>query len=211
MGVQYGVGFSAGGRSVQQSIVRETDGTISVQGTLAVGSLWSSWVKTSASVIAANLTAGHGFSSGVFDFTWAESGVRKWRYKVDVVVSTNAITTSNGAGDNFPASGQSDVVMSPRTRINVTIDGDDSKLILCVCGESTTNPSTAPLHVTYYDVSDAVVTAQNLIANVPFVLDIVGGSTTTLTGNVITYVYASSGSTSEAMTLKILGGYDATP
>ena len=51
------------------------------------------------------------------------------RYNCDTSVATNAITLSNGAGDNLPAQGVA-VVMSRARSIAVGVDGDAIKVLL---------------------------------------------------------------------------------
>jgi hypothetical protein len=60
-------------------------------------------------------------------------------------------------------------------------------------------------------VSSGVVEEVDLEANAVLVWDITGGATNVFTGNPITKVMASNGSSSATAVLRILGAVDATP
>lgn len=85
----------------------------------------SSWVKTDANTAACNLTAGHGFTSGTFDVFWTGGK----RYGVTGTVIDNALALDGGAGDDFPASANTTVVVARQTALDETFDGDNLTLI----------------------------------------------------------------------------------
>ena len=207
---QYGVSLAAGGVSLQRTVNRTGDGAIGSQVTLPVGKAISDWVKTDANTAAGNLAGGHGWSSGTYDFHWYESDVYKNRYGVTVTITTNAVAADGGSGDDFPASATSGIVMTPPVTINVLIDGDELE-ILGRLADATRDSSTADAHLLFEDSAGDDIAELDLAANEPRIYDIAGGATNPFTGDVIISCKASNGSSSEALTLKIVGVYDSTP
>lgn len=206
----YALSVQAGGVSIQRTLVRTGDGQIGVEISLPAGAAVSDWVKTDADTAAGNLTGGHGLSNGTYDFHWYESGVYKNRYAVPVTIATNALTIDGGSGDDFPATATSGIVMTTRVSINVLIDGDELEL-LAIVAESTDLASTADAHILFEDAAGDDITELDLAANEPRVYDVAGGATNPFTGDIIVSAKASCGSSSAALTLKIVGVYDATP
>lgn len=206
---QYGVSISGAGLSIAKTINRTGDGQASVEVALPAGKTVTNWVKTDANTAACDLPAGHGYSNGNFDVYWTSGGVNYIRRNVPGTISTNALSLDGGAGEDFPASATSGVVVCRQVAFNIAIDGDNSKLI-AVAGEIAAT-STSRLHVSLYDSADDEITNLNLTANEPSVTDIEGGASNPYTGDPITDGVASNGDTSNAATLKIIAIYDATP
>src|SRR5690349_24849788 len=130
----YGFSVQAGGVSIQGSAVRTGDGTIGKEITLPVAFAVSSWVKTDADTAAGNLAGGHGQTTGTYDVYWS-GGMRK---DVPITVTVNALALDGGTGTDFPASGNTTVVVCKQVAINVSIDGDALKL-LAIRSEYTDN------------------------------------------------------------------------
>lgn len=206
----YGVAVSAGGVSIQQTIQRSSDGPIALETSLAAGKTVTSWVKTDANTAACDLPAGHGYANGNFDVFWSSGGVNYARYGVAGTITTNALALDGGAGDDFPASATTGVVVCRQTQANLLVDGDNLK-ILAVVVESTDPNSTSTASVMFEDAAGDTIAQLDLVANKPQVFDVAGGSSNPFTGDVITNLLMGNGSASESLTLKVVGMQDATP
>lgn len=205
----YGVSISGAGLSIAKTVNRTGDGQASVEITLSAGKTVTSWVDTDSNTAACNLPSGHGYSNGNFDVYWSSGGTNYVRRNVPGTISTNALSLDGGAGDNFPATGTTGIVVCKQTAFNALIDGDNCKLV-AVCAEIAASVTTRQ-HVSFLDGSSAQVAYLNLTANEPNVCDIAGGATNAYTGNVITNGVASNGDPTYDATLKIIAIYDATP
>lgn len=206
----YGASLSAGGIEIQKTITRTADAALGWEITLAVAHAVTDWVKTDANTAACNLTAGHGQTDGKFDVFWTESSVNKRRYGVDGTIVTNALSLDGGAGDDFPASATTGIVVCKQTAINTAIDGDNLA-ILGISLEYASSSSTSRGHVEMQDSGDAVIEAISLAANSPVIYDITGGASNVFTGNAITETRASHNDATYTATLKICGVVDSTP
>jgi hypothetical protein len=71
---QYVISFSMGGQAIQKSVNRTGNHQNSYQVSIPIAWAVSSWVKTSGTVAAGNLTAGHGQTTGTYDVFWASGG-----------------------------------------------------------------------------------------------------------------------------------------
>lgn len=206
----YGVAVSSGGVSIQQTIQRTSDGPIALETSLTAGKAVTSWVKTDANTAACDLPSGHGYSNGDFDVFWSSGGTNYARYGVPGTISTNALSLDGGAGDDFPASATTGVVVCKQTQANLLIDGDNLK-ILAIVVESTSSSSTSTASVMFEDSAGDTIAQLDLVANKPVVYDVAGGSSNPFTGDVITNLLMGNGSSSESLTLKVVGMQDATP
>jgi hypothetical protein len=205
----YSPSLSVGGVSIQKSVVRTGDHPNPYEVTLPVAKALTSWVKTDANTAAGNLAGGHGYSTGKFDVYWT-SGSGGRRYNVDGTVTVNALALDGGTGDDFPASADTTVVVTPQTTINTAIDGDNIQII-GIAAELADQNATSKLHITFRDVGAAAIADVDLVANYPVVYDIAAGVTNPFTGNPITVAYASNGNTTYTATLKICSLEDSTP
>lgn len=209
--VSFRATISGGGVQIDGGVTRTTDNANGYAPALSAGKTVTSWVKTDANTAACNLPGSHGYTDGNFDVYWTAGGVNYVRYSVPGTISTNALSLDGGAGTDFPATATADIVVTKVTRINTAIDGDLAALVAiqAVFADAT---STSPAHITFYDASDAVVVAVDLVANIQKVWDITGGATNSFTGNPITYATASVGNSSAGATaLKVIVGQDSTP
>lgn len=101
--------------------------------TLNAANQMSDYAEGDPNVVTGNLTAEHGQTTGTFDFYWQESGVDKVRYGVPVTITVNAIvTTSTGAGDDFPTTPDAQPVLCKQKEIVAPIDGDEVALFWVV-------------------------------------------------------------------------------
>ena len=210
----YSVSLAAGGVSIQNSVARTGDHPQGYEVPLPVGKAGTLSTRTDndTGVITA---AGHGLIVGdkvnVF-WTTAPAG-RRYGMTVSAVagndVTVGTLGGEIGAGDNFPVQGTA-VVITKQVSINPAIEGDAIQVIGLVV-ESTTTGSTAKAHLDMQDSGGASIEALDLTANVPRIFDIAGGDTNLFTGNPITVSKAANGSSSEALTLKIVSMEDSTP
>ncbi len=99
------------------------------------------WVETNANTAACNLPSGHGFSSGKFEILW--NGGK--RYSVDGTIMGDALALHGGNGDDFPASGNTTVVVTdgtlahPFQNISSALDVADPGDIVRVVGNNFAN------------------------------------------------------------------------
>lgn len=207
----YGFSLAAAGVSINKTVPRSSDGPIGLETSLTYGKILTSWVKTDANTAAGNLPGGHGYSNGNFDVFWTAGGLYYCRYGVPGTISTNALSLDGGAGDDFPASATDNVYVFPQTTGNLIIDGDNLK-ILGVVAEATDPNSVAQASIMFLDAAGDTIAQVDLMANVPQVWDVAGGSANPFSGDVITQVKLGNGSAaSESLTIKIVGMQDATP
>jgi len=205
----YSPSLQVGGVSIQKSVVRTGDHPNPYEITLPVAKALTSWVKTDSNTAAGNLAGGHGYSSGKFDVYWTSGGGGR-RYNVDGTVTVNALALDGGSGDNFPASADTTVVVTPQTTINTAIDGDSIQII-GLAQEVADQSAVSKAHITFRDADGDAITDIDLTANYPVVYDIAGGITNPFTGDPIVIAYASQSSTTYEATLKILSLEDSTP
>ena len=132
------------------------------------------------------------------------------RYGVDVTGHTGTtISIDVGSGDDLPVI-TTPVTIVKETRANVSIDGDNAKLIALTL--AITDPSAATKgRVDFFDATDTLVVGFDLVANGLSVIDVVGGDTNPYTGAPITYAMASNASSVNSATLTIGNLYDGTP
>lgn len=203
---QYGITLAAAGVSIQKSVPRSGSAALGWEETLPVAQAVTDWVKTDANTAACNLAAGHGQTDGKFDVYWSGG----MRYGVDGTISTNALSLDGGAGDDFPASATTGVVVCKQVSINTAIDGDNVSII-GISLEYASQSSTSKGHVDMQDSGPATIEEIDLTANAPVVYDITGGAANVFTGNPIATTKASHNDTVNTATLKICGVADASP
>lgn len=206
----YSVSVTSGGIQTQKVVTRTSDGPIGLETSVSAGKTVTSWVKTDANTAACDLPGGHGYSNGNFDVFWSSGGTNYVRYGVPGTISTNALSLDGGAGDDFPASATSGVVVCRQVAASVLVDGDNTK-ILAIVAESTDPASTSVASVTLVDAAADIIAQVDLVANIPQVWDIAGGSANPFTGDVIVSALIGNGSASESLTIKVIGMQDATP
>ena len=188
---------------VAGTIVKSADSSVIVgdgqsQVPLAAGKAVTGWVQTDADTAECDLPAGHGYASGTFDVFW--SGGK--RLGVTGTVTVNALALDGGAGDDFPASGTTGVVVSTRQQINFALDGDAAKLVVLL--------ATRRAYVELQDAATAVIDARELLADEPFVWYADGYLANPFAGNPITAAYVSNGE-AVAGVVALAALVDATP
>ena len=191
---------NAGGKSLNKTITKTFDHPNVYDGiTLAAGKAATDWTKEDADTASCNLTDGHGYTNGKVDVYWS-GGVR---YDVDMTVSTNALALDGGAGDDFPASETTGVIVCTPQQINTAIDGDKVAMLMI--------NSTQRSHLYFEDsAGDSIGAIEIAVGDEPYFWHDTDGSTNPLTGDPVTVCFASNGSATAA-TLDIIVGEDSTP
>lgn len=202
--------ISGGGISIQTlPVVRENSGPIGLEDTLDAAKVGQLTTRTDDTTGTLTMSSGHGITTAaVIDLYWT-GGVR---YGVVVgTVATNSVPISGGSGDNLPTN-MTAVTAVVQKSINLAIDGDNADIIAIVLETVDKSLRTAG-HVQLRDAANAEVAEIDLVANVPQVWDLAGGSANPFTGNPITNLKASQGNSTatETFTLKIVGVQDASP
>ena len=196
-----------------QTAAATFDSAVQAEIALPIGNVLTNWVKTDSDTASGDLAGGHGKTSGTYDVFWTLGGVQYARYGVTNTITTNACALDGGTGDAFPASATSGVVITKQVVAAVNIDGDNVKLF----GVFFQNPSdtAAPASADFQDSGNASIEQFDLTeVSTATGLNHAYAQTAAvalLTGNVITQVKCSNGSSTAAGTLIVLAGVDATP
>jgi len=202
--------ISSGELTIQPlAVVRENSGSIGLKDTLNTAEAGTLSTRTDNNTGTLTLGSGHGITDGqIIDVYWS-GGVQR---TVTVgTVSGTSVPIDGGIGDNLPTATTA-ITACVQKAINLAIDGDNADLIAVILETTDTRRSTAA-NVQCSDAAADVIAEIDLVANVPQVWDIEGGSANPFTGDPITNLKASqaSTSTSETWTLKIVGVQDASP
>lgn len=207
--VTHAQSISGGGVSIQtQPVIRTNSGAIGLEDTLSAAKTGTLTTRTDNNTGTLTMAASHGITTGqIIDIYWS-GGVQR---TVTVgTVATNEVPIDGGIGDNLPAD-ETAITAVVQKSINLAIDGDNADIIAVVLETVDKSLRTAG-NVQFLDGSAAVIAEIDLVANVPQVWDIEGGSANPFTGNPITNLKASqANTTAETYTLKIVGVQDASP
>lgn len=208
--VTHAQSISGGGVTIQPlPIARTNSGAIGLEDTLNAAKTGTLTTRSDANTGTLTMTAGHGITDAqVVDIYWT-GGVQ---YGVVVgTVSTNSVPIDSGIGDDLPAADTAVTVVVQKS-INLAIDGDEVDIVAVILETVDKTLRTAG-HIQFRDSSNAEIAEVDLVANVPQVWDIAGGSANPFTGNPITNMKVSQGNSTstETYTLKIVGVQDASP
>lgn len=208
--VTHGQSISGGGITIQPLPIQRTNsGMIGLEDELNTAKTGTLTTRTDDNTGTLTMTAGHGLTTGqIVDIYWS-TGVQR---SVTVgTVATNSVPIDLGIGDNLPSTSTA-VTVCVQKAINLAIDGDNAK-ILAVIVETNDKALRTAANVQFLDGSSAVIAEIDLVANVPQVWDIEGGSANPFTGNPITNLKATqaNSTSTETYTLKIVGVQDASP
>jgi hypothetical protein len=213
--------YSLPGYSSRQASVSRAADNAAVWGgsdapiTLNSAHALSDYAEGDPNVVTGNLTAGHGQTTGTYDFYWTESGVAKVRYGVPVTISSNAVTTTNGgAGDAFPATGgATSPVLCKQKEVATAIDGDAVSLFwlgLIFGNVSATGRGHADFQVAAGTQVGHVNISGILQGTAIVDYDITGGVANPLTGDPITKVLLSHNDTTYTPTFEMVVLADST-
>ncbi len=147
----------------------------------------------------------HGIeTSDVVDLFWAAGR----RYGCDASVSGNAITVTNGTGDNLPANGTNTIAVVEQIDWEMDFDGDDVQII----GVFYRNPNDtgAKAHVDFQDSVPAQVNEVNLVhetanGGCDQIINISGGDTNDYSGNAVAASKVSHDSLNAATAYCLVG------
>lgn len=208
--VTHAQSISGGGITIQtMPVTRTNSGTIALEDTLNAAKSGTLTTRTDNNTGTLTMTAGHGLTTGqIVDIYW-DGGVQR---TVTVgTVATNSVPFDLGIGDNLPTANTA-VTVCVQKAINLAIDGDNAK-ILAVVLETVDKTLRTAANVQFLDSAADVIAEIDLVANVPQVWDIEGGSANPFTGDPITNLKASqaNSTSTETYTLKIVGVQDASP
>lgn len=186
------------GVAVGNTLSETVDGGGNREIALPIGYAATDWVKTDADTAACNVGAGHALVSGLADVYWT-GGVR---YGVTITVSTNALTLEGGTGTDFPASGNSTVVVSQQVEIDFQVDGDNLAAIVISCDQA--------CHFDIQKSNDASIKALSIAADAEWDWFDSSGVTNELAGDPAHHIMASNASTTTAATFIVAYEYDST-
>lgn len=208
--VTHAQSITGGGISIQTlPVVRTNSGPIALEDTLSAAKSGTLTTRTDNNTGTLTMASGHGITDGqIIDIYWS-GGVH--RSATVGTVSGTSVPIDNGIGDNLPTANTAITAVVQKS-INLAIDGDNAKIVAMVLETVDKSLRTAG-NVQFRDSSNAVIAEIDLVANVPQVWDIEGGSSNPFTGNPITNLKASQANTTttETYTLKIVGVQDASP
>jgi len=208
--VTHAQSISGGGITIQtMPVTRTNSGTIALEDTLNTAKAGTLSTRTDNNTGTLTLGSGHGITDGqIIDVFWS-GGVQR---TVTVgTVSGTSVPIDGGIGDNLPTATTA-ITACVQKAINLSIDGDNAD-ILAVVLETVDKTLRTAANVQFLDAAADVIAEIDLVANVPQVWDIEGGSANPFTGDVITNLKASqaNSTTTETYTLKIVGVQDASP
>lgn len=178
----------------------------------------SSYAEGDPNVVTGNFPGSHGQTDGNYDFYWLESGVKKCRRSVPVTIVTNAITTTSaGTGDAFPSTGAAASVVACKQKVVAAhIDGD-AVSVLWAALKFGNVAATGRGHIEFQETAGTPVGAAGIaidgIAGGVAVaeLDIAGGMTNALTGNLIGLANVTHNDTVYTPTFEMSVIQDSTP
>jgi len=208
--VTHGQSISGGGITIQPLPIQRTNsGTIALEDTLNTAKAGTLSTRTDNNTGTLTLESGHGITDGqIIDVYWS-GGVQR---TVTVgTVSGTSVPIDGGIGDNLPTAA-TEITACVQKAINLAIDGDNADIVAVIL-ETNDKSLRTTANVQFLDAAADVIAEIDLVANVPQVWDIEGGSANPFTGDPITNLKASqaNSTTTETYTLKIVGVQDASP
>ncbi len=195
---------AAAGLSVQGLVSKEASGGIPPQEkALSPAKFGTLSTRTSDTAGTLTLSAGHGITTGqTIDIFWTDAnGVLKCAYGATVgTVAGNEVPFTGAAGEVLPAQDTAITTQVP-TELDCDFDGDKAVLLAAMM-------KTCGGHVCFVDSADAVLKAQTLEANEPFVWWKNGPFAAPVTGNPVDAVLISNAGTAAA-TFQLTGLVDS--
>lgn len=198
------------GGSIARSTPRTSEGGGNREVSIPAGKAGTLTTRTDNETGSLTLGSGHGIVTGqVIDLFW--SGGARYGITVGTVSGTTVPigADNSGTGDNLPSAATA-IVASPRTLINADVDGDNVSALACQMVYAS-NQVTSQSHASFQDASSDIIAAIDMEANTPRLYDVTGGDANPFTGDPITKIYVSNGSSAAAGTFKLLWLQDPTP
>ena len=148
----------------------------------------TSFTEGSPNEATGNIANLNGQTSGVYDVYWLEGGVKKIRRSVDVVVTVNAVAITVGVGDDYPTTPISPILCKQKA-IAAHIDGD-AVSVLWASLKFGNVAATGRGHIEFQKANATPVGTGIAIDGVAggiavAELDITGGQSNVITGDVI--------------------------
>lgn len=183
------------GNTMSESANRDADSSGLVNTTVLKGKASTAFTKLTSSTGTVTLAAGHGLTSGTYDVYWSGGS----RRNVTVVVTTNSLALSGGAGTNLPANDIT-VIVSPQETFSA---GIGAMANVQMVGRKLQYSGTAPslnAILQLLDVGHSYATNLSLEPNASVIHDIEGGDDTDLVAaSYLTGVVSNPSSTSDAV------------
>lgn len=204
------VSVSGNGGVISYATPRTAEGGSNREVSIPAGKAGTLTTRTDNETGSLTLGSGHGITTGqIIDLFW--SGGARYGITVGTVSGTTVpIGADNaGSGDNLPTAATA-IVASPRTLISADVDGDNLVALACQMLFASRS-ETAQSHASFQDASSDIIAPIDLEANSVRFYDVEGGDANPFTGDPITKIYVSNGSSAAAATFKLLWLQDPTP
>ena len=184
--------------SIDATVSRDYEGSITEQGSLPAGKAGSLSTRTDDNTGVATLGAGHGFQTGdKVDVFWAAGS----RYGMSATVSGNDVTIDLGGGDNLPDQG-TNLVVTKRVAIAMAFSGDLLKLIVACC-------KTKRIRLTFEDAGGSSLLSRDLPLGEPWSWVSDQGVANPLAGGSVASVQAANGESDAAGTIQVAAKIDS--
>lgn len=194
------------GTSLQKTYTRSGNTEIALEVTLPVGKAGTLKVRTDDNTgqVETSGAVASVIVNDKVDVFW--SGGVRYGMNVDAVNGgSDTFDLDGGAGDVLPAQATA-VVMTEQVVENIALDGDNAAVVAVIVED--TSGGSGAAHVDFQDAGNASIAEIDLVANVPQLYDIASGAANPFTGNPVTHLHASNGSSSNAVTLKVVAVVD---
>ncbi len=205
--LQFGIGVSAGGVSIQQQLNVTADHPNPFEIDVPAGIAGSLTTRTDNDTGVVTFASGHGITTDHTVDLYSSAGVLI-RKDMDVTaVTSTTISIDAGSGDNLPVATTA-LIVARQQVVNAAIDGDAIQFI-AICLEI---PGTQTSHgrAIFEDAATDDITEMDLVANGPVVINVSGGQTNPFEGDPVATCRISSGNVTAAK-LKIISMEDSTP
>lgn len=205
--LQFGIGVSAGGVSIQQNLAVTADHPNSYEVDVYAGIAGSLTTRTDNDTGVVTVATGHGITTSHLVDLYTSAGVLIRQDMTVTATTGTTISIDAGSGSNLPTV-LDPVIVSRQVIVNANIDGDAIQFA-AVCLEIP-GTQTSKGRAIFEDAAADDIAELTLTANAPLTYNVAGGQTNPFTGDPITGCRASNGNATAAK-LKIISMEDATP
>lgn len=202
--------IQGGGISISGRVLRTVDSVPAIEVALPAGKAGQLTTRTDDETGTLTMASGHGITTGaIIDLYW-DGGSRRTNLVGTVAgLSVPINAAAQGVGDVLPAN-LTNIVACVRTIINFGIDGDNCSFV--AANLKVTPGATGRGNISLEDAADDLIADIELTGNEPQILRQSGSDlSNVLTGDPITQIHASNGSSTVAATLQIICAADVTP